>query len=306
MNPVIQNIAKTFTNKKLKKIVNVYKLHYRNGSSPGLGDYLRGSFAFMQLSYLLNIEFDIDISQHPMAKFIENPVSIEGLDYSTIDMYDQMNRKQGNINNYENVASNINIDFLHHVIHLLNNQDCETYGLFSNAFTCFNYYSSKGREFIKSRLRPTKYIQDYVDETLASLNLTKKNYSVIHIRSGDKYLLCKDTLCTKFVTNIKNILDKNTFSDRKYIIISDCTLLKHALKTYPNFYIYLTKIAHLGGETAESLDLTGVRNTMLDFFIMEHSVEILSLSVYGHVSGFSKYARIINDIPFKYIKLDFE
>ena len=41
-----------------------------------------------------------------MAKFIENPVSIEGLDYSTIDMYDQMNRKQGNINNYENFNIN--------------------------------------------------------------------------------------------------------------------------------------------------------------------------------------------------------
>ena len=49
-----------FNNTKLKKIVNVYQVDYINGKSSGLGDFIRGSFCFMQLAKLLNLEFDID------------------------------------------------------------------------------------------------------------------------------------------------------------------------------------------------------------------------------------------------------
>ena len=61
-----------FKNKKLKKLVHVYQLNYINGKSPGLGDFLRGSFSFMQLSKLYNLDFDIDFSNHPMSKYLEN------------------------------------------------------------------------------------------------------------------------------------------------------------------------------------------------------------------------------------------
>ena len=42
MSEKIKEISRLFTNQKLKKIVNVYKLDYKNAKSPGLGDYLRG------------------------------------------------------------------------------------------------------------------------------------------------------------------------------------------------------------------------------------------------------------------------
>jgi len=45
-------------------------------------------------------------------------------------------------------------------------------------------------------------------------------------------------------------------------------------------------------------------NTMLDFYLMGYSNAIISLSVYGHVSGFSKYASILNNIPFNFIKIN--
>ena len=73
MNPEIRNIANSFTNTKLKKIVNVYQTDYKNMKSPGLGDFLRGCFCLMQVCRLINVEFDIDISQHPLSKYIENP-----------------------------------------------------------------------------------------------------------------------------------------------------------------------------------------------------------------------------------------
>jgi len=302
MNPQIQEIANSFTNTKLKKIVNVYKLHYRNGPSPGLGDYLRGCFMLLQISYLLNIEFDLDVSQHPLSKYIESSVSVKGIDYNAVDKFYGINRKDGK-NNYENSATNINSIFLTQIISHLNSQNCETFGLFSNAFPCFNVYSQLGKEIIKSKLRPTKLMTEYVDATLNQLGLSKKGYGIIHIRAGDNYLVNGEAMDMLFINKMKNILKHFTFSDRRYIILSDCNIIKKHLKTVPNFYIYIRKMEHLGGEALKSTETNGIMNTMLDFFLIEHSNAVLSLSVYDHVSGFSKYASIINNIPFKYIKI---
>jgi len=301
-NGEIQEISRLFTNKNLKKIVNVYKLEYTNAKSPGIGDYLRGCFCLMQLSKLLNIEFDLDVSQHPLSKYIEDPKSIEGINYNNIDFYIDHNVINNKINT-DDSAININKQFLINIINYLNCQNCETFGLFSNTFPFFNTYSEEGKNFVRSRLRPNSFMSSYVDVTLNELGLVKKGYGVIHIRMGDSFIqnenLCNITLINK----VKNVLKNIITPDKKYLIISDSNLLKRALKVFPNLYMYVRKIEHLGGEAMKSADTNGVMNTMLDFFIMEHSNAILSLSIYGHISGFSKYCSIINNIPFKYIKI---
>jgi hypothetical protein len=53
----------------------------------------------------------------------------------------------------------------------------------------------------------------------------------------------------------------------------------------------------------KSSETNGVMNTLLDFYLMSYSNTIISLSVYGHVSGFSKYCSVIYGIPFKFIKI---
>ena len=291
-----------FTNKKLKKIVNVYQLDYCNGKSPGLGDYLRGCFCLMQVSKLLNIEFDLDISQHPLSKYIDNPIRVDGIDYNNIKFYTEVNRRNG-ANNYENVRENVNKDFLNHIINYLNCQNGETCGLFSNAYPCFNTHLTDGKEFIKSRLRPSNIMMNYVDYTLKNLNLSKNGYGVIHIRTGDNYLVNNAPIDINFINRITNLIKKFIKQDRRYLIISDCNILKSHLKSIPNLYIYVKPIEHLGGEGIKSTETNGVMNTMLDFFLMEYSNAILSLSIYDHVSGFSKFCSIINNIPFNYIKI---
>jgi hypothetical protein len=59
-------------NNNIKKIVMVYQLEFINKKSPGLGDFLRGCFFIRQLSKILNIEFDLDISNHPISNYIIN------------------------------------------------------------------------------------------------------------------------------------------------------------------------------------------------------------------------------------------
>jgi hypothetical protein len=302
MNPEIQAIATSFTNTRLKKIVNVYQTDYTNMKSPGLGDFLRGCFCLMQVCILLNIEFDIDVSQHPLSKYIENSTRVDDIDYNNIYAYTEHNRRDGK-NNYETSATNVNPNFLRNIVNYFNSQNCETLGLFSNSFPCFNVYSQRGKDIIKSRLRPNEHMKEYVDFTLNQLGLSKKGYGVIHIRSGDKYLVNGEAMSESFMVKINNIVKYYTFPDRRYLIISDCNIIKKYLKSHPNFYIYVRQIEHLGGEGLKSVETNGIMNTMLDFFLMEHSNAILSLSVYDHVSGFSKYSSIINNIPFKYIKL---
>ena len=152
-------------------------------------------------------------------------------------------------------------------------------------------------------MRPSKYMSDYVDFTLNQLGLTKKGYGVIHIRTGDESLLDNNYVNITLLDKVTKLLKKIIKQDRRYLIISDSNIFKKTLKEIPNFYIYIRKNEHLGGEVIRSTQTNGIMNTMLDFFLIGHSNSVLSLSVYSHVSGFSKYASIINNVPFTYVKL---
>jgi len=68
---ILENIIKTFYNKKLKQIVNIYQLKYTNGIAQGLGDYIRGCFCLLQISLLLNLQFDMELTNHPISKYIK-------------------------------------------------------------------------------------------------------------------------------------------------------------------------------------------------------------------------------------------
>ena len=45
----IERFTNKYTNKKLKKIINIFRLDYINGKSPGLGDFIRGFSCFLQI-----------------------------------------------------------------------------------------------------------------------------------------------------------------------------------------------------------------------------------------------------------------
>ena len=295
---------KKFTNKKLKKIVNVFQLNYTNGKSSGLGDFIRGSFCFLQIAKLLNLEFEIDISNHPISKYVEKSSHIEGIDYNNLIVYNEYNRDSEGNNNYEKKKININEDFLIKTIELLNSQDCEIYGFFSNAFPCFNKHTQEGINVINSKLQPNDFMKSYIDDALNELGLSKKRYGVIHIRTGDKYLVDKNKMNVTFINKIIKIINNIVIKERRYLIISDSNIIKNKLKKNPNFYVLMRNIEHLGGEAMKDNKSNGIMNTMLDYYLMSHSNAIMSLSVYGHVSGFSKYCSVLNNIPMNYIKIN--
>jgi hypothetical protein len=301
----VNTLLQKFNNQKLKKIVNVYQLEYINGKSSGLGDFLRGCFCFIQLAKLLNLEFDLNILNHPMSKYTENFSDIKNIDYNNILVYSEYNRNLSVTDfNREKIRNNLNVDFLENTINLLNQQNCEIYYFFSNAFPLFNIYSQPCKNKINLRLTPNNDMNKYIDLTLDKLNLSKKGYVTIHIRCGDEYISNGIINNNNFILKIKAILNKMVIPECRYLIISDSNYLKEQLKMYKNFYIMINDIEHLGGEAIKSTNSNGVMNTMLEYYLMSYSNLVISLSVYQHVSGFSKYCSVLNNIPFKYFKIN--
>jgi hypothetical protein len=287
------------TNTNIKKIVCVYQLQYINLPSPGIGDFLRGCFYIMQLSKLLNIDFELDISNHPISKYIINTGKNSNINYDNLEFIVGHNRPS---HLWNNPNMHLDYNFANQIINKLNNyHDSDTYGLFVNAFPIFYNFLDTGREFIKSMLQPNKFMQDYIDYSLNEISLVKNTYATIHIRCGDDYLTKTKNIDVNFVTRIKQIINNLIVSNKKYLIISDSNVLKLTLKSNPNFYIINRKIEHLGGELLKSSETNGVMNTLLDFYLMSYSNAIFTLSAYGHISGFSNYCAVINNIPFNFI-----
>jgi len=294
------------TNKNLKTIVHVYQYNYVNKKSPGLGDFLRGSFYLMQLSRILNVEFKMDISNHPMAEFIINDGKSGDINYNNITFLIGHNRPDTSY--LFNPPNNVyfDIEFANKVIKEINKTRAKSVGLFTNAFPIYYNFSEYGRNVIKSQLIPNKTMTDYIDRTFNSLQLKPNTYAVIHIRTGDEYISSKKSTKPPFTHKILNIINQIKNPAKKYLILSDNYALKLILKKIPNFYVYIhNNIEHLGGEiNYNNKSSDGTKNALLEFYLMSYSNSILSLSVYNHISGFSRYCGEIYNIPFRNIQIN--
>jgi hypothetical protein len=281
-----------FTNPRLKKIVNVYQLQYTNGFAPGLGDYIRGSICLYQICKFIGIEFDMVIN-HPMSKYLvnhQNPPT--DIDYENIEFYAE--------NNFldlkgDNVIKNSG-EFYKNLINKINNIESETFYMLCNAFPIW----TTGDECfskIRNSIAPISDIRCYVYETLMELKMPIIRYSVLHIRTGDNVLLHGKRISPGLLKKIIYTVYKYTRPDKKYIILSDNNNLKNYLNKYKRFSSYTKEIAHLG-ETNNKSD-TGVKNTLLDFYVMSKASNIISLTTYKHGSGFSEWCSKIYKIPYK-------
>jgi hypothetical protein len=288
-------ISKTFHNKNLKRIVNVYQLKYTNGVAQGLGDYIRGCFCLLQISSLLGLEFDMDLTNHPMSKFIsaEAPCVKYNANYETIAKYENVNYIPINAT----VFRKDSIRFFSELINALNLLECDIFFTFCNSLPIFDNYKERGRHFIRSKLAPNELMQQKINTALIGLTLKSRQFAVIHIRSGDKYMLKNNRLNPVVLKKITGILAKNMKLGTKYLILSDNNQIKLLLKKiFPQVVIKMTNIVHLG-ESANPSD-QGVMETLLDFYLMSNAFQIISFSPYNWGSGFSQWCATLYNIPF--------
>lgn len=271
-------------NTSLKKIVNVYQQKYANGVPAGLGDYLRGSLCMLQIAMMNNIQFDMNYENHPISKFLVQSTASstsQEINYSAISKYIDHGSKN-------------HITFYNNFINMLNKQSGDHYYTLCNSIP-IGVVHPLHRRIIREKLVPNEILTRALEDNLNLLQLQKKQYSVIHIRTGDRFLLNNNKLDAHVIQTVNNAIKSKINAHNKYLILSDCNELKQYLKQhYPMFVVNINNISHLG-ETAKPSD-DATKNTLVDFFMMAHSNMIISLSPYGHGSGFSKWCSEIYGI----------
>lgn len=285
-------------NADIKKIINVYQHTYNNYTLPiGFGDFLRGCVSLLQICIKYNIVYDIYITT-PLHLFLKNYKRNEFIDsiHSSIHYYTNQNTNfsDSNLHNLHNYYNYNN--YLDGFLSFCNNTTVydNTIYILTNAYPIQPVTDDERRQ-IQYLLEPTNEIVQYVDTTLQTIQLSPKTYNVIHIRSGDDYLVHNHYINEDKLYNISNTILSYLDASISYIILSDNNELNaYIANISSNIKTINNKKIHTGKEVS---DVNDIKNTLLDFYIMSHSNHITSFSVYGHGSSFSKWCAEIYNIP---------
>ena len=301
--PNLGYIKSIYKNTKIKKIVNVYQKQYTNDKAHGFGDFLRGSIYLTYVCMVLGLDFDIDIKNHPMSKYLNYDTSLYNINYSNIEAFIDYsvgaNEKQ----------------FILNFIQTLNNYNEEIFYLFNNSISLFNIENpqfniiQKARDIIIPKIVPKDFILEILDNKLDTCNLKKNQYGVIHIRAGDYFMNIKKNIdADKHQISVKHLNDIITFISRycskqkKYILVGDSDKIKKIVSSkFNNIINFDTQITHLGED--DNMNDNAIIETIIDFNIMRFSNNIICFSAYGHGSGFSKFCATLYNLPYNQIIL---
>jgi hypothetical protein len=289
--------------KNIKTITNVYQSKYNNNTmnSAGLGDFIRGCYFLIEFCEKYKFEAKI-IFNNCISNFLltNNNHEKNNTILSKIHFFKNNNYNspifQENIILYPNLnLHNIITDFIDYL--------CKTNVYENNSFIYSSSYplnqnvSEKSKEYIRTILKPNNTLLNSLQECLNQLELECNNFSVFHIRSGDKYLKDNSKIfSTNYIEELKKNIQSYIEKDEKYLLIADNNEIKILLKKYfPNMKILLKEITHLGEGVL--LEEEKVKNTLIDFYMLSFSKKIFSFTCYDHGSGFSYWCAITYNIP---------
>ena len=305
------NIAKntnTANKNKFHTIYHVYQQTYKfNKNASGFGDFIRGAYFILEFCDLYNLNCIIKIV-HPIKQFLqisqlyENRIDPDILE--NIYFYNNSNFLNWYVNeDLVLTKPNVGINYVNNFINYINKLPVYDFAIYTyNIVYSPKKPLHKHKQIIKNILTPNLEMHEYIDESLLNLSLIKHNYSVIHIRYGDMFLINnKMQLEEKYINQLKKeiseIIDKNKFKNTKYLLISDNIVIKEIIvKLWNNIFTLFTDISHLGEGVI--LETKKVKNTMLDFYLMSNANNIYAFSVYNHGSGFSQWCAETYDIPY--------
>jgi hypothetical protein len=286
--------------KKIKVINSVYKQTYKNKFVSGFGDFLRGCYFTLEFCQKYNLEYHI-IILHPINNFLKNKSNTIPQSISDTVEYCE----------YINYSSDINCSFnpdisslYHSFFDYLNKQPVYNKNLFLYT-VCYPtiQIKPKNKEYIRNLIEPIDEIKESIRDVLDNLQLIKKQFTILHIRSGDQYLTkTKSSLTEEYKEKLFMVINKMIDRNENYLLIADNILVKNFLIYYfPWIKTYFKKIAHLGENS--KLDYENTKNTMIDFYILSYGKKIVSISCYEHGSGFSRWSAFTYDVPYMCIKI---
>ena len=294
--------------KHIYKIIHVYQTKYAYNLHPtGLGDFIRSCFFIIQFCTKYNFQYEIVIN-HPIAQFFKrfslyDPISSTTLNNKVILFSDcNWSKSIFDNNNYIQQFLLIEQKFNLFIDYLCSLPVINGHVFSYNILYPYDEISIDECEKIRYLFEPSREISENVDERLSSIGFIKKQYIVLHIRSGDSYLKNENKIFgSLYFEIIKNEIIQIMFNENKNInilLIADNNEIKLLLNDeFPSIKFLVYNITHIG-EGVE-LETEKVRNTMTDFFLMSNSSSIYSLTSYPHGSGFSYWCAKMYEIPYK-------
>ena len=259
----------------MKTIIQTWGLNFKNLKSTkhdgrfGLGDVIRGTIALYQLCKKYNYNYVVDIQLHPISNFLE----VEKNKYSDLILENK---------------DNINFIYPNDIENFITINDNDIIMLFSNA-KLIHSITDDCKNFIKNIMKPNLELKKYIDLTISKLPFKLDN--ILHYRmagiDGDQIQTFKRKNYIEYLNHVMKHKKEND------ILITDNMLFKQIIKQNKiNILTLDTKVAHLGYDT----DINGIKDTLLEFFIMTKAKNIKYHPLYGP-SGFIKIINYTWDIP---------
>jgi hypothetical protein len=285
---------------KINIINNVYKQSYKNKFVTGFGDFLRGCYFILEFCGKFSLEYNISII-HPIRKFLKNKSKTIPQDIADTIEYCE----------YTNVNLDVNCSFnpdtsivFHEFFDYLNKQTIfnKNIYLYTICYPTFKI-SSENKNIVRNLIEPVDEVKISIDLILKNLDLSKKQFEILHIRSGDQYLnKTTKTLDEKYKVNLLDALNKIIDKNNSYLLIADSILVKKfIIQFFPFIKSFFKNITHLGENS--KLDDENILNTLIDFYIFSYSKKVYSISCYEHGSGFSRWSSFTYDVPYQCIKV---
>jgi len=282
---IIDYYYKKYLDEKDKLYTQIYyvdKERIRLHSSHGFGDFIKGSMFLFEHSKKNGYVYKIDFSHHHLSKFLY------------CKSYKNIEETQNTAYAFWNGGSSGT-----------GHGDQDNYLKYKNVFT--NMGSEKNitdeiKTFIiENVLIPRIEFKNQLNILKNTLNIKNYNYNIVHVRTGDKYIVSKEEdniyihnqlqlIITTLITNNVNIDNTVFITDNKSLT----TLIKQlGLKTGSE------EKGHIGN----IVSIKEVYDTMLEFFLMTTAKHIYQFSVYDWGSGFSTIVNLLFDIPITTYKI---
>ncbi len=248
----------------------------------GFGDYLRGCLSLRSLCLKYGFTVELDYSHHMIGKYLRNQ-------YCTPIQYNDSHILSLNFTDIRRA-----LDLFQQISQI--SEGCLL--LSTNLWCLENGVSDETREFMKQSLSPTLEFQTELSQLQTSLGITPGEYTVLHIRMGDEYLLSglrsEEVFESVHAKILKGLMENGIESfSTPILVLSDSYELKVFLNKKEGWKISPSRPCHLGAD-AKSL---AVRQTLLDFFLITQASSVYCLSNHGYGSGFCDWACDIYSVP---------
>jgi len=245
----------------------------------GLGDFIRGSIASQQLCIEYGLPFQVDLSHHPIGKYIVQRCDAPAPTIDSIlNLQDIPNFTIRALKSH--LKSNINLKTLRY----------DNLYIYTNVWPTFKIAPVASKR-VRDFFIPNQCLESAIKTTCDVCS----NYGIIHIRAGD--LLAFGTQIGDIVhLSLNELMDMlhphlSALSGKNYIVMSDCTELKTLIGNRYGFCCTSSKSSHL------TLNNDDILDTLVDYFILTRATHIHQLSVHGWGSGFSDSANWLYGVP---------